>query len=254
MKKILMVANWKSNPSSQKEAEVLFRASGKIKKQKNLQQVICAPAIFLPLGKKYKKNSFVLGSQDVSAFPPGAHTGDISGNVFADAGIVYSIVGHSERRALGETNNIVADKIFNCFSNGIVPIICIGESKRDEGHAYLAVIRDQLLASIAGSPKSRLKEAVIAYEPLWAIGDGAIREATPEEFREVSVYMRKVLSDACGNEVAKSISIIYGGSADEKSVADFVAQGGAQGFLVGRASLVPKRWEKMITNIKNILK
>lgn len=252
MKKILVVANWKSNPSSQKEAEALFRASGKIKKQKNLQQVICPPALFLSLGKKYKKNSFALGAQDISAFGPGAHTGDISGAVLADMGIEYAIVGHSERRALGESNTIVADKVLGCFSSGIVPIICIGESKRDEGHTYLAIIRDQLLASIVGSPKSKLKEAVIAYEPLWAIGAGAVREATPEEFREVSVYMRKVLSDACGNDVAKSICIIYGGSADEKSVADFVVQGGAQGFLVGRASLVLKRWEKMITNVNNI--
>lgn len=251
-KDILLVGNWKSNPATGKEAEALLRAISKIK-QRGITQVICPPAVFLLLAKKYKKSSLLLGAQDVSAFGIGPHTGDISAEVVADAKAAYAIVGHSERRSLGETDEVVGKKTAACLANKIIPIICIGEAMRDEAHQYLNTIREQLAAALAGVPKTKASSVVIAYEPVWAIGAGAVRGATPEEFQEMAIYVRKILSDMYGDAIGKAVRVIYGGSSDEKNAQDFIIHGGAQGFLVGRVSLVPKRWEKMVMNIFGVL-
>ncbi len=253
LKDILLVGNWKSNPGTAKEAETLFRFISKIKKQKGVAQVICPPAVFLPLGKKYKKTSFSFGAQDVGVFGVGAHTGDIAAEMLADARVTHVIVGHSERRALGETDELISKKVAECLSNKITPILCVGESTRDEAHLYLNFIREQLAASLISVPKSKISGIVIAYEPIWAIGAGAVREATPEEFREMAIYIRKILSDVYGDAAAKAVRVIYGGSSDEKNAADFIIRGGAQGFLVGRVSIVPKRWEAMIHAIAKVM-
>ena len=165
--------------------------------------------------------------------------------------VLVTSLGHSERRAMGEKNEDVNKKIKAALSLGIIPIVCIGEKERDQNHEYLAFVKEQIEVGFKNIPKETLSKIIIAYEPVWAIGKNAAREATPEEFLEMRIFIKKVLSIMFGvkNEIPR---IIYGGSADEKNVLDFVKNGEADGFLVGRASLDPKKFSNIINTIENI--
>jgi len=253
MSKKIVIANWKMNPIREKEAEKLFVNINKIVSSlKNTEVIICPPVIYL---KKLKAISYKLkaklGVQNCFYEESGAYTGEISATMVYELGARYTILGHSERRAMGEKSDDVNKKIKSALSEGIIPIICIGEKERDENHKYLAFVKEQIEVGFKNIPKEALSKIIIAYEPVWAIGKNATREATPEEFLEMRIFIKKVLSMMFGvkNKIPR---IIYGGSADEKNVLDFVKNGEADGFLVGRASLDPKKFSNIINTIENI--
>ena len=149
-------------------------------------------------------------------------------------GARYVILGHSERRALGETNVEVNKKIKAAISAGLVPVVCVGESVRDEKHEYLKFIKAQIEECFSGVSKNFISKALIAYEPIWAIGKGALREATEEEFREMSVFIRKILSDKFGAGNVSDTGIIYGGAIHPQKSLGFFGKGRAKWFLGGR--------------------
>ena len=212
--------------------------------------VVCAPFVFLPILKKIGLSARLsLGVQDVSAFFGGAHTGDVSGEMAKDAGARYAIVGHSERRAMGESNALINQKIICALSAPLTPILCVGERDRDHGVWYLHEIKKQLEECLAGIPRAKISSVVIAYEPVWAIGKDAVRETTPEECREMMIYIRKVLADSHGAKIAHAVRILYGGSVDEKNGASYLSAGSADGLLPGRLSLEPKKMEKLLTTL-----
>ncbi len=244
MKK-LIVGNWKMNPKTKEKARVLFSAiDKKVTKDKSprVQTVMCPPAVYL--GLVSPKKSF-LGAQDVFYEAEGARTGQISPAMLEDLGVSFAIIGHSEKRAQGDTNEVVAQKIKSALSFGITPILCIGETIRDEEGKYLKFLKEQLTVSLSLISKNAISKVVIAYEPVWAIGKNATRDATPEESEEMAIFIKKVLSDLCG-PAHKNVRILYGGSVTTNNAESFLARGGVNGLLVGRESLNPKNFLEIV--------
>ncbi|MCX6751153.1 MAG: triose-phosphate isomerase [Candidatus Nomurabacteria bacterium] len=244
--KNIIVGNWKMNPLSLKEAEKLFADVVKsISDIKKTEIVICAPFVYLEKLKKISKK-ISLGAQDVFWGEVGAFTGEISAEMLYDIGARYVIVGHSERRAMGENNNDVNKKIKSALSAGLRPILCVGEGMRDENHEYLNFVKIQIEECLNGVSKDSISKIVIAYEPVWAIGKEAPHPATPEEFREMNIFIKKILSDKFGVKEISKVRIIYGGSVDDKNAEGFIKDGKANGFLPGRASLSPEKFSKIV--------
>jgi triosephosphate isomerase len=244
----IVVANWKMNPQSQKEAEILFKESYSLAKNiKNTQIIICPPFPFLFLSKKYKSKKVMLGSQNVSAEAEGSYTGEVSPLMLKNMGVSYAIVGHGERRRLGETNKVVNVKILNLLKFKLLPILCVGESNRDTDGAFLLFVEEQIKESLAGVSSTQIKNIMIAYEPIWAIGKDATREATKEEFMEMKIFIKKVISDIYNPKIAHSIIILYGGSVNPLNTKSFIQDGGADGLLVGRDSINPKKFGAILS-------
>ncbi|MEK7113432.1 MAG: triose-phosphate isomerase [Patescibacteria group bacterium] len=244
MKKIV-VGNWKMNPSSLKEAENLFEKIVKLMPRlKNTEVVVCPPVLFIEeleeISKKIK-----IGAQNVSSEKEGSYTGEVSAKMLKNMRVKHVIVGHSERRKIGETDIDVNRKIKATLSSSLVPVLCIGEEVRDEDNKYFDFIKTQLRDSLENISKSDITKIIVAYEPVWAIGTGA-SAATATEFFEMGIFIKKVLSDKFGLKVVSKIRIIYGGSVDEKNAEEFIKIGKADGFLIGRASLNAEKFSKII--------
>lgn len=249
----IIIGNWKMNPSSPKEAEVLFKTLVKNKVNKSkVEVVICPPSIYLERLYKISKR-IPLGLQNVYFGGEGATTGEISAKMAENIGAQYIILGHSERRAMGETNEIINKKIKTVLYEGPVPILCVGEKVRDEKHEHFTIIKNQVEESLGGITKSSLSKVIIAYEPVWAIGNNALREARPEEFHEVMIFIRKVLSDKFGLQAGREVKIIYGGSVNPKNALGFLTEGQAEGFLVGRDSLDAKKFLQIIDIVESAI-
>ena len=246
----IVVANWKMNPQSQKEADVLFNATFKeSKKNKNTQIIICPPFPFLFISKKFKSKNFILGAQNVGEYSEGSHTGEISPKMLVNMGVSRVIVGHGECRARGETNKIVNGKILNLLKFKLAPILCVGENTRDRDGFYLSFVGDQIRDCLKGVTKPQMKNIIIAYEPIWAIGKNATREATKEEFMEMKIFIKKIISDIFDSKVAHSTVILYGGSVNGDNAKSFVGENGADGFLVGRDSINPKKFSAILNTL-----
>lgn len=166
----------------------------------------------------------------------GAETGEVTAGLLKDLGVSYVIVGHSERRARGESNEIVTEKARHVLAHGMTPILCIGEADRDQDAQYLKHVRRQLSDVMAAlSPKERLS-IVIAYEPIWAIGKSELEAITPNDLSEMILYIRKVLTDFMPGRANLKVRILYGGSVDSRNARSLATDTGIDGFLVGRAS------------------
>lgn len=242
MKKKIIVGNWKMNPPTLALARAHFSA---IKKGagslKNITAGIAAPFVYLPELSKMSGGGLSLAAQNVSPEKEGAYTGEVSGGMLSKMKVKFVIVGHSERRTLGETNEFISRKIKAVLAEKMTPILCIGEKERDHDMWYLSVIKTQIEECFAGIPKAAVPGIVIAYEPVWALSSTKNRrDATPEDCVEMHIYIRKVLSDMFGAKIGSSVSILYGGSVDEKNAAGFLTTGHVDGLLPGRASLTPK--------------
>jgi len=235
------------NPSSEKEAVSLAKAINK----KGI--VICPPFVFLSsVSKNLKAGSSklkaTLGAQDISPESQGSFTGEISPSMLKNLGVKYAIIGHSERRMLGEINYLINRKIKTALKSGITPIVCVGEPHRDPQMKYLGFMKRQITETFKGLSPKDFKKIIIAYEPVWAIGKSAEREATPEESQEMAIFIKKVLSDHFGRGSVKNLKILYGGSVNEKNAKEFLTCGGVQGLLVGRVSLDQKKFNEIIKN------
>ncbi len=253
MSRKICIANWKMNPASSKEAEILFKNTAKAASGlKKTEIVICPPVLYLEKIKKLSGRSakkIYIGAQDAFWKEEGAFTGQVSALQLREAGAKYVILGHSERRdhssGGGDTNETVNKKLKASLAIGFSPVLCFGEPSRDEEHQYLNFIRKEIEECLSGIPKEALSKIIVAYEPIWAIGKGATA-ATAEECREMVIFARKVLSDKFGLSSAERVKIIYGGSVDERNVAEFLNNGEVDGFLVGRASLDAGKFSNIV--------
>lgn len=252
-KKKLIVANWKMNPGNAAEARVLF---GKVKlaggKLDKVETVICPPFPFVGMFAHSGTTRVSLGAQDVFWANTGRATGEVSPEMLKDMGVSYVIVGHSERRALGESDGVVAKKVSAVLKENMNAILCIGERERDEDAKYFDVLKNQLRDSLAGVSRKSLSGLVIAYEPVWAIGKSARDAMSPRDVRETSIFIQKVLTDLYGVESASDIPILYGGSAEEENTHTLLSEGGVAGLLVGHASLDAERFGKMLKHANSI--
>lgn len=240
MKK-LIVGNWKMYPIRAKDAHERFLAIRKTAlKLRNVQTVVCPPFVYLgSLSKVAKGHRCTLGAQNAWTEPEGAYTGEVSPLMLKSLDIGHVIIGHSERRALGETDELVRKKILSVIRAGLTAIVCVGERERDPDGNYLKLIGAQVTSAFQGISKKELGNMVIAYEPIWAIGKNALRAASPDDALEVSILIRKTLSELYG-QVGFGIPLLYGGSVDALNAKDFLMKSQVQGLLVGRASLDPE--------------
>jgi len=197
------------------------------------------------LGQRLVGSSVQLAAQDVNPAKKGAFTGEIAPAMLVDLGCSYTIVGHSERRALfGETDALVARKAAALFEHGIRPIVCVGETlEQREADRTFDVVREQLAGSLAEIPADQGEQVVIAYEPVWAIGTG--RTATPEIAQEVHAFIRERLAVRFG-DAAGRIRIQYGGSVKPENVDALMLQPDIDGALVGGASLDPEAFARIV--------
>lgn len=254
-KKILMVANWKMNPGRVSEAQ---KVAGDIKKgiskYKNIEVVVCPSFVHIPQIAKFTgKGNFFLGSQNVAWSEKESLTGEVSAVQLQDLDILYCIVGHSERRAYGETPLHISHKLQVLLKRKITPILCVGESVRDEGGKYLHAIEAQLKESIQNIPKKDIEKIIVAYEPLWAVGGEAKRSATKEEVEEIVILIRRVISDKYGFKKIPQNKILYGGSVgSKKDITNLFSKNYIDGFLVGRASLSAKIFVPLVEEVHNL--
>jgi triosephosphate isomerase (TIM) len=247
---LLLVGNWKMAPGKLSDAQKLAKNTLSLARRysKKLTIVAAIPFVYLSPIKKSLR-ALKIASQSVAATTEIAQTGCISALQLRDIGIQYGIVGHSEARARGETNEEVANQTLRLIEQKITPIVCVGEKSRDQHGWYLSEIKDQVESVLSRISKGNLKKICIAYEPVWAIGAKAEREATPAECREMVVYIRKVVADLFDTKAGDMVQVIYGGSVDEKNANLFITEGKAQGLLVGRVSLDPKKFSILAQSI-----
>jgi len=237
-------------PKTLPEAKAIFAAEKKrVKNIRRAKTVICPPHVFIhplisALGKGAKGIS--VGAQNAFYEDEGARTGETSPKALYSLGATHVIIGHSERRALGETNAVIAQKLSRVAANKLTAILCVGEHSRDEGGAYFKEVSEQLRHSLAGFPRTETKRLVIAYEPIWAIGAKALRPATPADFHEMSILIRRHVVEQFGKAAGFKVPIIYGGSVDERNASGFLQEGEADGLLVGRVSLSPEQFGAII--------
>lgn len=247
MIKKIIIANWKMNPKTSREAQVLARAiSGIVKSFKNTEVVISPPFIYF-----HVVNGVKLGAQDVFWEKFGAHTGEISTLQLKAYGVHYVLLGHSERRALGETNDEINKKIKAVLESGMRAILCVGETEKKKEIAFPAIIQDELKEGLRNIKKSLLKNLIVVYEPVWAISTRG-KADSPKNVFEMSVLIRRELLKVFGKKIAFSIPILYGGSVDEKNAADFVKFGKVDGLLVGNASLNAKKFAEIIKRVSEV--
>ncbi len=253
-RKPLIAGNWKMN-NTVSEAVVLAQEISNGFERDWLDHVdvaVCPPYVDLKPVRtvfEFDKLRIAVGAQNVFWEPSGAYTGEISIPMLREIGCGYCIVGHSERRELfGETNEDVNRKVRALVAeqlNPVRPIVCVGESLavRDEG-SYLAYVDAQVRAAFAGVDASEVAEAVIAYEPIWAIGTG--RTATPEQAQEVCAAIRATVTGLFGAERAVSMRVLYGGSMNEGNASLLLAQPDIDGGLIGGASLQAKSFLSIV--------
>ncbi len=238
MRRALVAANWKMHGNRNFIQELVSGMMPALAGGVNgVDIVLCPPFPYLQMVDVMIHGAeIVLGAQDIWTEESGPYTGEISGTMLADFRVRYVIVGHSERRSLiAESDQLVADKFRSAQQCGLIPVLCVGETleERDQGHAEL-VVRRQLTAVIERTGVASLNKAVIAYEPVWAIGTG--RSASVEQAQEMHAAIRQMIA-LQDDEVAQSIQIIYGGSVSPENAPDLFAQPDIDGGLVGGASL-----------------
>ena len=247
MKKRIIIGNWKMSPQTLAEARVAFLKIKKTcKKLRRTQAVICPPFVYLHSFKALVSKQCMLGAQDLFWEREGAYTGEISAGELVDAGARFVIIGHSERRALGETDEDAAKKISAAVREYLLPVLCVGEADRDERGEYTKYIVRQVRHGLRGLKREHLSRIHIAYEPIWAIGARARHAASPDDVFEVSILIRKTLAGMYGKESAENATLLYGGSVDEKNTKEFLEKGGMRGLLIGRASIDPKTFSRIL--------
>ncbi len=179
----------------------------------------------------------VLGAQDVFYEKEGAYTGEVSTSMLASLGVTHVLIGHSERRQLGEGEDIVRKKLHAALGGGLRAILCVGEEERDPEGLYFERVREQVSSALRGLSSFSLRRLTIAYEPMWAIGESSSGAIAPDELHKMALYIRKIVSELHGGTEALRLPLLYGGSVDEENVEGLLASGTIHGLLVGRVGL-----------------
>ncbi len=247
----VIAANWKMHKTHLEAIQAVQKLSYLLDKKDSdrVEVVICPPFTALRSIQtllEADKLAYGLGAQNVYWEEQGAFTGEVSPPMLAGLKCRYVIVGHSERRQhFGETDQIVAKKVRAVFGAGMAPILCVGESleERDSGRTESKVV-GQVKAALAGAEPTRVAEAVIAYEPIWAIGTG--RNASPSDAGEVIALIRRTVGSMFSGRAAEATRVQYGGSVKPGNIREFMAHPEIDGALVGGASLDPEEFALIV--------
>lgn len=236
-RKKIIAGNWKMNMTPS-QAVALIEELKPLVATEDADVVFCVPAIdIIPAVEAVKGTNIEIGAENMYFEEKGAYTGEIAPDMLTDAGVKYVIIGHSERREyFAETDETVNKKVLKAFEHGITPIICCGETltQREQG-VTMDFIRQQIKIAFLNVTAEQAKSAVIAYEPIWAIGTG--KTATTEQAQEVCAGIRACIAEIYDDATAAEIRIQYGGSVNPATAPDLFAQADIDGGLVGGASL-----------------
>ena len=246
-RKTVIAGNWKMNKTPSQTKEFMTELKAIMPKGRWCDVALCVPAVCIPAAVRAMRETRVgIGAENCHFEAKGAYTGELSTEMLVDAGCKYVIIGHSERREMfGETDATVNAKVLAALEAGLVPIMCCGETLEQRENGVTAEhIAMQIKLGLKGVPEDKIRKVVIAYEPIWAIGTGLT--ATPEQAQEVCESIRTVVRKLYSSKSARAISILYGGSMNEKNAFELLAQPDIDGGLIGGASLVPEKFVQII--------
>lgn len=237
MRKNIVAGNWKMNKNFQEGLDLVKELKTKVQKP-NCDVIVCTPYIHLACAADELEGSCIaLGAENCANKESGAYTGEISAAMVKSTGAEYCIIGHSERRAYySETHEMLREKVELALANGLRPIFCVGEVKeqREQG-IQNSVVEKQIRESLFGLTAEQFAKVVVAYEPVWAIGTGLT--ATPDQAEEIHAYIRSLIAEKYGKEIAENTSILYGGSCKPSNAKELFAKEDIDGGLIGGAAL-----------------
>jgi triosephosphate isomerase len=240
------------NPESIEEARSIATGlNKKAKKFKGTKVIVCPPYLYLNELKDIfaSQKKISLGAQDIFIGEGMSHTGEISSEMLKNTGVKYIIVGHSEKRELGDTEGIVREKLLGALRSGFKVILCVGEKERSESGQQYRVVQAQIESALMKLPKSFAKKIIIAYEPVWAIGKSESQAMKPEALHEMVIFIKKIMTDMLGAKNIKTLSILYGGSVTKGNAKEIVSSGSVEGLLVGRESLNVENFSELIAEL-----
>ncbi|MGE6257468.1 triose-phosphate isomerase [Heyndrickxia sporothermodurans] len=252
MRKPIIAGNWKMHKTMSEAKAFAEEVSGLVPKKEVVDSVICAPALFLErLVEATKKYDVAIGAQNMHFEESGAFTGEISPNALEDLNVDYVILGHSERREMfNETDEAVNKKVLAAFKHHLIPIVCVGETlEQRENNKTKDLVASQVKKALVGLTEEQVKETVIAYEPIWAIGTG--KSSTAEDANEVCSHIRSVVEQQFSKTCADAIRIQYGGSVKPANIKEYMEQSDIDGALVGGASLDPQDFLKLLEAVSH---
>ncbi len=246
-RKTVIAGNWKMNKTPSQTKEFMTELKAIMPKGRWCDVALCVPAICIPAAVRAMRETRVgIGAENCHFEAKGAFTGELATDMLVDAGCKYVIIGHSERREMfGETDETVNKKVLAALDAGLTPIMCCGETLEQRQSGVTAEhIAMQIKLGLQNVPEDKIRKVVIAYEPICAIGTGLT--ATPEQAQEVCENIRAVVRKLYSSKNARAISILYGGSMNEKNAYELLAQPDIDGGLIGGASLVPEKFVQII--------
>ncbi|MCA1040386.1 triose-phosphate isomerase [Bacillus infantis] len=252
MRKSIIAGNWKMHKTLPEAKSFLEEINGLVPSKEDVDTVVCAPALFLErLVESAEGHDVAIGAQNMHFEESGAFTGEISPKALQDIGVSYVVLGHSERREMfNETDEAVNKKTLAAFNYNLTPIVCVGESleQRENGETT-EIVGSQVKKALAGLTEDQVKQTVIAYEPIWAIGTG--KSSTSADANEVCAHIRKVVGEEFSSAAAEAVRIQYGGSVKPENIKEYMAQPDIDGALVGGASLEPNSFLQLLEAGKN---
>ncbi|RDI41072.1 triose-phosphate isomerase [Falsibacillus pallidus] len=252
MRKPIIAGNWKMHKTLSEAKAFAEEVKGLVPSADSIDTVICAPALFLEkLVEVTKDYPVEIGAQTMHFEENGAFTGEISPKALQDLGVKYVIIGHSERREMfNETDETVNKKTLAAFQYDLTPIVCVGETlEQREENKTKELVGAQVKAALNGLSEEQVKQTVIAYEPIWAIGTG--KSSTSEDANEVCSHIRQVVAESFSSDAAEAVRIQYGGSVKPGNIKEYMAQTDIDGALVGGASLEPQSFLQLLEAGKN---
>ena len=247
MRRKVIAGNWKMNMTPSQAKALIEETKPLVAGKDNCDIIFCVPYVDIHAAQEAAKGSNIkIGAENVHFAPKGAYTGEVSAEMLKAIGVEVVIIGHSERRQyFGETDETVNLRTKAALEAGLRVILCLGEVKEQRLSGITnEVVAMQTKLDLAGIDAEQLKNVVIAYEPVWAIGTGLT--ATPEQAEETCGVIRDVLAEIYGAEVAETVTIQYGGSMNEKNAAELLAKPNVDGGLIGGASLVPEKFTAIV--------
>lgn len=247
MRKPIIAGNWKMNKVSSEAKSFIEEVKGLVPSTESVDSVVCAPALFLEsLVIATKGTDLEIGAQNMHFEENGAFTGEISPVALKDIGVSYVVLGHSERREMfAETDESVNKKTLAAFKHGLTPIVCCGETleEREAGKTN-DLVGNQVKQALQGLSEDQVKQTVIAYEPIWAIGTG--KSSSAEDANEVCAHIRSVVAEQFSTDAAEAVRIQYGGSVKPANIKEYMAQPDIDGALVGGASLEAQSFLQLV--------
>ena len=246
-RKAVIAGNWKMNMTPSQAKTLIEELKPLVAGKNGCEVIVCVPFVDLTTAVEAVKGSAIkVGAQNVHFADKGAYTGEISAAMLKEVGAEYVVIGHSERRQyFGETDVTVNQRVTAAVRAGLKPILCVGEllEQRDQG-ITAEIVSLQTKIALSGITAEEMKQIIIAYEPVWAIGTG--RTATAEQAEEVCAVIRDVLKGLYGEEIAEAVTVQYGGSMKPGNAAELLAKTNVDGGLIGGASLVAKDFAAIV--------